>query len=505
MKNKLKKLAVAALGVVSMAAFLNACSDEPVANTQGLQGSAAALPIKIIGGATECVTTNLTTQTWRDTIYIIKGDVRVPNNVTLTINAGTIVKGDKATVGTLSVERGGKLNAIGTASQPIVFTSTAVAGSRAQQDWGGVNLFGKAPNNQSVNAVPEGYPVCLTAPQHGGTVSNDNSGRLSYVRIEFGGKKTGVADVEKNGLTLYSVGSGTILDHIQVSYGGDDAFEWFGGSVNAKYLVSYRNKDDDFDTDWGYSGAVQYGVAVRDPQVADDSKSNGFESDTDADGVNGTRTTAQFSNFTLIGPYDPANTRTVINTPGTAEFGEGLHLRRNTGLDVYNTLVVGWKRGLYLDDTPAAELVTTSILTHNLIAQPFITGVSCVYEPVAPNNAWTLGASNVCSAATLATSSSTDNNGLIRKSGLTSAAWTLTNPSFLPQANLAGPVPPAYTSPVLATGTNASLINPFFDVNGTVAVSPTTYFKGARRAADDNGWNLSGTWLNFDPQNTPYN
>lgn len=506
MKNKFRNFAATALGVITIGLAMNACQDDSILSNDAaaLKGSAAALPVDSIGGATECTTTLLATRTLVNTkIWKIKGDVRVPNGVTLTIQAGTILKGDKNSVGTLTVERGGKIVAIGTASQPIVFTSSAPAGSRSPQDWGGVNILGKAPNNQSVNATPEGYPVCLTPPQHGGSLCNDNSGRLSFVRIEYGGRKTGVADSEKNGLTLYSVGNGTIIDHIQVSFGGDDAFEWFGGCVNAKYLFSYRNKDDDFDSDWGYQGAVQYGVAVRDPQIADDSKSNGFESDTDVDGINGTRTTATFSNFTLIGPYDPGCARTVINTPGVAEFGDGLHLRRNTGIDVYNTVVVGWKRGLFLDDAPAAELVTTSLLSHNLIATPFLAGVTCVYEPVAPNNAWTMGTSNICSAAALCTSSSTDNNGLIRKSGLTSAAWTLANPNFIPQVNLAGPVPPAYTSPVLTTGTNANLINAFFDANKTT-VAATTYFKGARRAADDSGWSLTGSWLNFDPQNTPY-
>lgn len=503
MKNKFRNFAVAALGMVSLAAVMNACDNDPIADDGSLKGSAAALAVDSIGGATECTTTFLTTRTLDAKIWKLKGDVRVPNGVVLTIDPGAIIKGDKATVGTLTIERGGKIIAIGTSSQPIVFTSSAPAGSRAQQDWGGINIFGKAPNNQSTNATPEGYPACLTAPQHGGTDCNDNSGRMSYVRIEYGGRKTGTADVEKNGLTLYSVGNGTILDHIQVSYGGDDAFEWFGGCVNAKYLFSYCNKDDDFDTDWGYSGAVQYGVAVRDPQVADDSGSNGFESDTDADGSNAIgRTEAKFSNFTLIGPYDPANTRTVVNTSGTAVFGDGLHLRRNTGLDVYNTVAVGWKRQLFLDDSPAAELVTASVLTHNLIAVPFITGASCVYEPASPNDKWTTGTSNVCRTATVATSSSTNNAGLIRQSGLTSSAWTLSNPSFIPMADAGAPF--SYTSPLLTTGTDASLINAFFSANTTSTTVTTTFFKGARRLADDNGWDLSSGWLNFSPQTTPY-
>ena len=107
---------------------------------------------------------------------------------------------------------------------------------------------------------------------------NDNSGALQYVRIEFGGIAL-LANSEINGLSLYGVGAGTTLDHIQVSYSGDDSYEWFGGTVNAKNLIAFRGWDDDWDTDWGWSGKVQYGLSLRDPDVADQSASNGFESD----------------------------------------------------------------------------------------------------------------------------------------------------------------------------------------------------------------------------------
>src|SRR3712207_4098516 len=138
--------------------------------------------------------------------------------------------------------------------------------------------------------------------KHGGTDNADNSGVLSYVRIEFAGYPF-QKDKEINALTLGSVGSGTQIDHVQVSYSNDDSYEWFGGQVNAKYLVAYKGWDDDFDTDNGYSGKVQFGLAVRDSKIADTSMSNSMESDNSAAGAAVSPwTTASFSNMTFIGP-----------------------------------------------------------------------------------------------------------------------------------------------------------------------------------------------------------
>jgi hypothetical protein len=192
-----------------------------------------------------------------DKVYLMKGNVIVPNGVTLTIAAGTVVKGDKATKATLIIQRGGKINATGTAAQPIVFTSSQPKGERTYGDWGGIIILGKARNNQKVDQNIEGLPT-EAAFTYGGTEDADNSGTLKYVRIEFCGIPLSDGN-EINGLTMGSVGSGTTIEYVQVSYSGDDAFEWFGGTVNGKYLVSYRAFDDDFDTDFGFTGKVQYG------------------------------------------------------------------------------------------------------------------------------------------------------------------------------------------------------------------------------------------------------
>lgn len=291
--------------------------------------------------------------------YLLKGWVYVADGATLTIPAGTVIKGDKDTKAALIVEPGGKLIANGTADKPIVFTSEQAAGSRRPGDWGGLIICGKAPNNNGVLAQQiEGGP----RTKHGGTDANDNSGSLQYVRIEFAGypfKK----DQEINGLTLGSVGAGTTIDHVQVSYSNDDSFEWFGGTVNCKHLIAFHGWDDDFDTDNGFSGKVQYGLSVRDSRIADASQSNGFESDNNASGSTAEPyTTATFSNITFLGPktFDASftNDKTYINGGGMNPengssmglFQAAMHIRRNSRLNVNNTLAIGWPIGLILDN-----------------------------------------------------------------------------------------------------------------------------------------------------------
>jgi hypothetical protein len=272
--------------------------------------------------------------------YLLQGFVYVESGATLTIEPGTIIKGDKATKATLIVKPGGKIIAEGTVSKPIVFTSNQVKGSRNYGDWGGIIILGKDKVNKTPATI-EGENIST----FGGDATTDNSGILKYVRIEFGGIAF-ETDKEINGLTMGGVGSGTVIDYIQVSMNGDDGYEWFGGSVNAKHLISYKNLDDDFDTDWGYSGKVQYGLSFRDPKVADQcscSDSNGFESDNDASGSAATpQTSAMFANMSvIIGEGTP-----------DAKFRSGYRIRRNSAISIYNSLVAGAfpKGGLELGD-----------------------------------------------------------------------------------------------------------------------------------------------------------
>ena len=271
---------------------------------------------------------------------ILEGFVYVEAGATLTIEPGAVIKGDKATKATLIIKPGAKIIAEGTVDKPIVFTSNQAKGSRNYGDWGGVVLLGKAPVNKTPATI-EGENIST----FGGTDAADNSGTLKYVRIEFAGIAF-ETDKEINGLTLGGVGSGTTIDYVQISYSGDDGYEWFGGNVNAKHLISYKNLDDDFDTDWGYAGRVQYGLALRDPKVADQcscSDSNGFESDNDGSGSDASpQTSATFANISILmgeGTVD-------------AKFRSGFRIRRNSALSIYNSVVAGAypKGGLELGD-----------------------------------------------------------------------------------------------------------------------------------------------------------
>lgn len=295
-------------------------------------------------------------QTIKKGTYTLKGWVYIADGSELTIEPGTIIKGDKQTKAAIIVERGGKIFAKGTASAPIVFTSAQEAGSRFPGDWGGVIICGKAKNNQAEMQI-EGGP----RTKHGGDNDNDNSGVLSYVRIEFAGYPF-ATDQEINGLTLGSVGSGTKIDHIQVSYCNDDSFEWFGGTVNCDHLIAYHGWDDEFDTDNGFRGNVQFCLGVRDPKIADQSQSNGFESDNCADGSKiSPYTTAVFSNVTFIGPkqtpdfvnsvdYITGGSYNPNNGSALGKFQSAMHIRRSSKLSCFNTLAIGYPIGLIIDN-----------------------------------------------------------------------------------------------------------------------------------------------------------
>ncbi|MEY4835572.1 MAG: hypothetical protein RI980_1687, partial [Bacteroidota bacterium] len=188
------------------------------------------------------ITSNTTWVTGR--VYELNGTIYVRNNATLTIQPGVIIRSNVA-ASALFVTRGSKLNAIGTASQPIVFTSKNAAGSRNRGDWGGIVLLGKGRVNQGTGTnFIEGVSQTVDTQYGGGSapINNDNSGTLKYVRIEFAGYVYSPNN-ELNGLTMGGVGSGTTIDYVQVSYSNDDSFEWFGGSVDCKHLVALNGLD----------------------------------------------------------------------------------------------------------------------------------------------------------------------------------------------------------------------------------------------------------------------
>lgn len=317
------------------------------------------------GGTTVGKTVTLTGHVTKDTtLYaadnnFLSGLVYVDAGVTLTVEKGATVKGAYSGTNTaaLIIKRGAKLMAIGTQTEPIIFTSASPTPTSG--DWAGIELLGKAAINSANGGapglyIPEGGFNNAAGDGLAGSgdalvptpVNDDNSGTLQYVRIEYAGYAF-LPNQEINALTMACVGSGTTIDHIQVSYAKDDAFEWFGGTVNCKYLIAYKTQDDDFDTDNGYSGSVQFGLIVRDSSIADVSKSESFESDNDGNGsALLPQTKAVFSNVSSFGPLATPN-----NIGNSNYLGAAVQIRRNSSLSIFNSAFIGWNTGILIDAT----------------------------------------------------------------------------------------------------------------------------------------------------------
>lgn len=351
---KLTQIFIAGALALTATSCVKVNFEDPIANTGTGANADDPNTTRILKGSYERSIT-LTGGT-----YTIQGYVYFQQGATLTIPAGTILKSDISQKGALIIERGAKIEANGTASNPIVFTSGKAAGSRLRGDWGGVILLGNAPTNRPLSPAPliEGG----VDRRYGGTTANDNSGTMRYVRIEFAGIAAEPGS-EINGLTLGGVGSGTTLEYIQVSYGNDDAYEFFGGTVNAKNLVSYATSDDDYDFDFGFSGKIQFAVAHRRPEIGDTDAGNGVESDNDGSGTAALPyTRPQLSNFTWIGSNGAPNTQANEN------FGN--RWRRATRFSVRNSIIMGWpKAGFSMESaaTGAAFNTDTSEFKNNLV------------------------------------------------------------------------------------------------------------------------------------------
>lgn len=400
-----------------------------------------------------------------DKIWILKGYVYVPNGVTLTIQPGTVIKGDTTNTdrGILVVERGGRLMAEGTASSPIVFTSGKQPGQKQAGDWGGIFICGKGVTNQGVDLVGEGG----INRNYGGNDNNDNSGVLRYVRIEYAGYVAS-ANSEVNALSLGAVGSGTQIDHIQIWYPKDDGIECWGGAVNLKYVSIFGTSDDDLDFDFGYTGKIQYAYIVKDPAVADQGdQSNGIECDNE--------NTAQapqpytrpvISNVTLCGP----NSGTANDRHNYA-----MRWRRDTRFAMYNSIFAGWlKAGFSIESalTGQGYKENNSAFKYNLvhaIANPYLADAS---------------AGGQIDAAAMKTKAESEGCVTMTSSTqvLNASAFSLSSPNPLP---LNGSI--ALSGAVF---TDADVNDAFFDkVNHRGAFGTTNWLQG---------------WTNFDPQNTDY-
>ncbi|MEI8141723.1 MAG: hypothetical protein WCG90_02540 [Chitinophagia bacterium] len=385
-------------------------------------------------------------------VNYLSGVVYVTKGVTVTVEEGARVLGKAGSnVAALVICRGGKLIAKGTADKPIVFTSSAA--NPQSGDWGGIVLLGTATVNQSltwkgtsykgltsveggVNDATVGYGLAGSGDPDFPTGNDaDNSGILQYVRIEYAGYAY-QPDNELNSLTMAGVGNGTTIDHIQVTYAKDDAYEWFGGTVNCKYLIAYKTQDDDFDTDYGFSGNVQFGIALRDSVIADISNSEAFESDNDGNGSDFTpKTTAVFSNMTAIGPRIHP-----VYGKGNSLFYAGAQIRRNSGISIQNSIIAGWPRGITIDESKVSTTGSTyKNLTDSIVRLKNVTlagnTVDLLYVGKSGQTTSTDDVLAVFSTAsynnTILNSSSPDVMKIIQP-------FNYTNPDFTPYAS-AGP------------------------------------------------------------------
>lgn len=419
--------------------------------------------------------------------YLLRGQVFVREGQTLTIEPGTVIFGDKRTRATLIIDKGGQIIADGTRERPIVFTSAQEPGVRDRGDWGGLVLLGRANTNQQSPAIEGITPEVFFGTFQSGQFDNESSGILRYVRVEFGGIELSPNN-ETNSITMGGVGRGTIMEYNMVSFGGDDGFEWFGGTVNGRYLISHAMWDDDFDVDYGYSGNVQFCLAIRYPGFADQSQSNGFECDngpTDADVT--PYTTGTFSNCTIIGPI---KTGTSVSN---SNYAHAIDLRRRTAVSIFNSVVTGFPRGLRFNQPSVLANYQNGVgvLANNIL----------VYSTEA--NAF-LGGSGVDAAAVRAYWEA--NNSVVAGPFSDAIHTSLgLNPNIffgsrLPDQYDANPAF-AVTSGTLASG--ASFSHPKFQ-EANRGLKPSGFFEQVsfRGAFGSDNW--AAGWTEFDPVNKVY-
>jgi hypothetical protein len=431
-----------------------------------------------------------------DTIYVLTGLYYVEPGASLTIEPGTIIKGHDATGGTLIITRGGQIFAQGTPQKPIVFTSQYAPGARASGDWGGVIILGDAPTNK-VNPLIEGGLIPGTCSGGGGTYGgsdpSDDSGVFSYVRIEFPGFRFATNN-EVNGLTMGGVGGQTQIDHVQVSYSDDDSFEWFGGTVDCSYLVAFGGTDDEFDTDFGYRGDVQFGFGLRDPDQSDPTgESNGFESDNDGSATSTATpyTRPIFSNITLVGPE---RTNAEVPFPLTETYQYSAVLRRSTQTNIFNSVIMGYPWGLRIRDVNTITWAgADSLQIRNTSVQATLqpSGSTHIHD----ETLWS-------GIDTWFTTGGWGNIGLATRNPddiLLNDMSDLNNPDPRPATGSELIGSSDFTNPRLATFAPTSYRGAFPPVTGAAAVAPGSFQEFAEL---NELWTYY--WTSFDPQTMDY-
>ena len=277
--------------------------------------------------------------------YTLKGQVFVLNNSVLTIPAGTQILVESAASasekGALIISRGSKININGTKDQPVVFTSAAT--SKAPGDWIGIIVMGRASTNGPGGMLNIAGHAVNNDTQFGGSDDTDNSGSIKYLRIEYAGGLNPAQEEEwaldmTSGLSLNGVGSGTSIENVMVKHSRDDAFQFIGGTVNAKYLIAYNNGDDNFDFDRGYRGKLQFIISYNPTVTTIAIRANGMESLNDKDASDILPYTRPvISNMTIIGPQGTDADMTHQS--------QGIYIRKNTRFNVQNSIIAGYSNG----------------------------------------------------------------------------------------------------------------------------------------------------------------
>jgi hypothetical protein len=421
--------------IATLAILLAACGDNSLGPIDEIPLGTAEIGADIAASRT----------LYAETTYVLTKYVHVTSGATLTIRPGTTIQGRPGSA--LFVLRGARVDARGTAEQPIVMTSAEAVGARRPGDWGGLIVVGNGIINRTgtVELEGTGSPVeNYVVTYNGGNNNDDNSGTLQYVRVEFAGFGV-AADQELNSFTFAAVGRGTTLDHLQSLAGLDDSFEWFGGAVDGKFLVSYESGDDHFDAAEGYIGRNQYllafqstvldpragsGVLSRDPQGFEIDGCGSATGSGCSQGFNSTPlNTPMFANFTMVGTGPiPA----IVNNSG----GVGLLLRRGTAGHFVNGILARWPRA-------AISLRDSETQTRYTDGELIIRNVAVVETgATAGSNALIFEAGTACPASNCRFTVDASQNGLQVAGGDVTAASIFTalpatpSPSAAPDFSL---------------------------------------------------------------------
>lgn len=480
-----------------------------ITTTRGTQQSIPSgeftVTTRNVGGFSADITTDITANRtlYADTVYTLKGFIHVGNGATLTIQPGTKILGDFATVGSsLMILKGAKIQAVGTAALPIVFTSSRAEGQRQPGDWGGLLLVGNAPDNRSgvVNVEGTGTDGATVVggknylvQYNGGNVATDNSGTLAYVRVEFGGYAT-LVDQEFNSFTFAAIGSGTRASYLEAMAGLDDSYEFFGGGFDIDHLVAFETADDMFDMSEGWSGRMQFLIGYNSVQLVPRTGGGFYSVDIQGienDGCNGTGCDLGFNstpytiplvaNYTLIG----CGSTSCSGTGG----GHGMMLRRGTGGYYVNGVLGRWALdGISLRDSLTfvrAERAATPNLTTTDLA---VLNNYFVETPKVFQNVTAPGAAVQQNAFDLA-----GNNLVLADAAVTTASLFAALPATgaVPSGLSAFDFTPASGSPI-ATGGSGTFAGKIATKAGTF-ITATTY----RGAADPSGAKWWTGWTSY--------